>query len=131
VAQVTDRTGFIAEADSEAEASVRTDATWQCAPEPGDQPWPEGVTALRAVGTYFVVGPGERLDAARCGFPFGLGRSGRKARRPLSSFPSRALGSPPSWIDSFQTLLDTTRRARWGASCPRQGSLLPPTFVSG
>jgi hypothetical protein len=64
-AQVTDRTGFIAEADSEAEAAVRTDATWQCAPEPGHQPWPEGIAALRAAGTYFVVGPGERLDAAR------------------------------------------------------------------
>ncbi len=65
VAQVTDRTGFIAEADTEAEASVRTDKTWECAPEPGHQPWPEGVAALRAAGTYFVVGPGERLDAAR------------------------------------------------------------------
>jgi alpha-L-rhamnosidase len=64
-AQITDRTGFIAEADTEAEAAVRTDATWQCATEPGHQPWPEGIAALRAAGKYFVVGPGERLDAAR------------------------------------------------------------------
>jgi alpha-L-rhamnosidase len=63
-AQVTDRTGFIAEADSDAEAAVRTDATWQCAAEPGHQPWPEGAAALHAAGKYFVVGPGERLDAA-------------------------------------------------------------------
>jgi len=63
VAQITDRTGFIAEADSEAEAALRTDKTWECAPEPGHQPWPEGLAALRAIGTYFVVGPGERLDA--------------------------------------------------------------------
>jgi len=82
VAQVTDRTGFIVEADSEAEAGARTDATWQCAPEPGHQPWPEGVTALRQVGTYFVVGPGERLDAASYDWdwarlPGGDGVSGR------------------------------------------------------
>jgi hypothetical protein len=64
-AQVTDRTGFIAEADSEVEAAVRTDVTWQCAPEPGQQPWAEGVKALRAMGTYYVAGPGERLDAAQ------------------------------------------------------------------
>ena len=72
VAQVTDRTGFIVEADSEAEAGARTDATWQCAPEPGHQPWPEGVTgAARQIGTYFVVGPGR---APRRGFlRLGLG----------------------------------------------------------
>jgi len=64
-AQVTDRTGFILEADGDAEVPARTDKSWECAVEEGHQPWPEGLTALRSIGTYIVVGPGERLDAAR------------------------------------------------------------------
>jgi len=64
-AQVSDRTGFVAQGDGADEAAANTDASWQCAPEPGHQPWPEGLLPLRQIGTYFVVGPGERLDAAQ------------------------------------------------------------------
>jgi hypothetical protein len=63
-AQVTDRTGFVLQGDGDVEKGANTDATWQCAPEPGHEPWPEGIRELRA-GHYLVVGPGERLDAAR------------------------------------------------------------------
>jgi len=63
-AQVGDRTGFVLQGDGDAEKPANTDATWQCAPEPGHQPWPEGVRELRA-RHYLVVGPGERLDAAQ------------------------------------------------------------------
>ncbi|MFN8091610.1 MAG: alpha-L-rhamnosidase C-terminal domain-containing protein [Vicinamibacteria bacterium] len=63
-AQVTDRTGFVLQGDGEAEKPANTDATWQCAPEPGHEPWPEGIRELRA-RHYLVVGPGERLDAAQ------------------------------------------------------------------
>ena len=52
--------------DGPAEQAANTDATWQCAAEAGHQPWPEGARALREEAhQYFVVGPGERLDAAR------------------------------------------------------------------
>jgi alpha-L-rhamnosidase len=66
VAQVTDRTGFVVQGDGERERAADTDASWECAPEPGHQPWPEGARAVREEAhQYFVVGPGERLDAAR------------------------------------------------------------------
>jgi alpha-L-rhamnosidase len=102
-AQVTDRTGFIAEADTEAEALVRTDASWQCAPEPGHEPWPEGASALHAAGKYFVVGPGERLDAARYdwdwrGLPAATGPSGRwKAAVVLGGGNPRSIREAPGW----------------------------------
>jgi alpha-L-rhamnosidase len=64
VAQVSLRTGFVVQGDGPAEQAVNTDASWQCAPEPGHQPWPEGIRDLDAL-QYLVVGPGERLDAAR------------------------------------------------------------------
>jgi len=64
-AQVTDRTGFVLQGDGPPEQPANTDASWQCAPEPGQQPWAEGVKPLRDLGQYVVVGPGERLDAAR------------------------------------------------------------------
>jgi hypothetical protein len=65
-AQMTDRTGFVAQGDGATEQAVNTDATWECAPEPGHQPWPEGLRPLREEEPqYIVVGPGERLDAAQ------------------------------------------------------------------
>ena len=64
-AQISDRTGFVVQGDGDAEQAVNTDSSWQCAPEPGHQPWPEGMTPLRKdEPKYIVVGPGERLDAA-------------------------------------------------------------------
>jgi alpha-L-rhamnosidase len=64
-AQISDRTGFVVQGDGDAERAANTDASWGCAPEPGHQPWPEGMTPLRKEEpTYIVVGPGERLDAS-------------------------------------------------------------------
>jgi alpha-L-rhamnosidase len=65
-AQVTDRTGFVLQGDGPAEQIADSDASWECAEEPGHQPWPEGLQALREEAhQYVVVGPGERLDASR------------------------------------------------------------------
>ena len=63
-AQITDRTGFVVQGDGEAEQVANTDSSWECAPENGHQPWPEGMRPFREVEPqYIVVGPGERLDA--------------------------------------------------------------------
>ncbi len=65
-AQVSDRTGFVLQGDGAGERIANTDASWQCAAERGHEPWPEGTRALREEAhQYFVVGPGERMDAAR------------------------------------------------------------------
>src|SRR5262249_40573599 len=64
-AQITDRTGFVVQGDGDAEAAANTDTSWECAPEPGHQAWPEGLLPLRKdEPQYIVVGPGERLDAS-------------------------------------------------------------------
>ncbi len=64
-AQITDRTGFVVQGDGDAAAAASTDASWECAVEPGHQPWPEGLKPLKEGDPqYLVVGPGERLDAA-------------------------------------------------------------------
>jgi alpha-L-rhamnosidase len=62
-AQVSDRTGFVLQGDTEAEQTANTDSSWECAPEPGHQVWPEGMAALKRV-QYYVAGPGERIDAS-------------------------------------------------------------------
>jgi alpha-L-rhamnosidase len=65
-AQITDRTGFVVQGDGDAAAAANTDASWECAVEPGHQPWPEGLKPLQEGDPqYLVVGPGERLDAAQ------------------------------------------------------------------
>jgi hypothetical protein len=65
-AQITDRTGLVVQGDGEAEQAANTDVSWECAPEPGHQPWPEGMKPFRTEAPqYIVVGPGERLDAAQ------------------------------------------------------------------
>ena len=65
-AQISDRTGFVLQGDGSDQQVVNTDGSWQCAVEPGHQPWPEGARALREEAhQYFVVGPGERLDATQ------------------------------------------------------------------
>ena len=64
-AQITDRTGFVVQGDGDAAAAADTNASWECAVEPGHQPWPEGLKPLKEGDPqYLVVGPGERLDAA-------------------------------------------------------------------
>jgi alpha-L-rhamnosidase len=64
-AQVTLRTGFVLQGNGREEQAANTDTSWQCAVEDGHQPWPEGARVLREQAhQYFVVGPGERLDAA-------------------------------------------------------------------
>jgi hypothetical protein len=65
-AQITDRTGFVVQGDGDAAVAASTDASWECAVEPGHQPWPEGLKPLKEGDPqYLVVGPGERLDAAQ------------------------------------------------------------------
>ena len=65
-AQIGDRTGFVLQGDGPGERLADSDGSWQCAPEPGHEPWPEGMRALREEAhQYVVVGPGERLVAAR------------------------------------------------------------------
>ncbi len=110
-AQVTDRTGFVLQGDGDGERAANTDASWQCVPERGHQPWPEGAAALKH-STYAVVGPGERLDAASYDWSWdrlpessdGAGRwrsavdSGSANPRTIQEGPGYALSPELRWL---------------------------------
>ncbi|MCG6926056.1 MAG: alpha-L-rhamnosidase [Acidobacteria bacterium] len=112
-AQVSLRTGFVVQGDGSAEEAAHTDATWQCAPEPGHQPWPEGALELRAQ-QYFVVGPGERLDAAQYDWDW--------ARLPETSAPvGRWTAAVPYGAPSPRTITEGP-----GYALSPEGRLLVP-----
>ncbi len=91
-AQITDRTGFVMQGDGAAEQTANTDASWECAPEPGHQPWPEGMKALReGQHQYVVVGPGERLDATRYDWSWA---TPRVAGAPAGRWRAAAVSAP-------------------------------------
>ena len=62
LAQITDRAAFLVQGDSDAEAIVNTDKSWQVEEESGHE-----VIGRTADGFWFywAAGPGERIDAAR------------------------------------------------------------------
>ena len=65
-AQTTWRTGFLIQGDTAAEKAVNSDTTWKAVANAAYSPIPFTHAQLRG---YYVVGPGERLDAAR--YPWG------------------------------------------------------------
>jgi alpha-L-rhamnosidase len=103
LAQVSDRTGFVVQGDGPEESAADTDATWECAVEAGQGAWPEGLAPLRQIGQYIVVGPGERLDAAR--YDWGWDRlpgpdepAGRwSAAAPYGAPSPRTIREGPGW----------------------------------
>jgi hypothetical protein len=66
LSQITYKTGFLLQGDSEAEAAVNTDDSWKVTRNKGFAPIPFGPISFR---TYYVAGPGDKLDAAQ--YPWG------------------------------------------------------------
>jgi len=60
VAQMTDRTAFLMQGDTETEAAVNTDSSWWVEEEPGQVLLPRRMNGL---WVYFASGPGETLKA--------------------------------------------------------------------
>ena len=61
VAQISDRTAFLVEGDTPAEAAVNTDSSWSVEDEPGQTPLPRTADGFWA---YMAAGYGETLRAA-------------------------------------------------------------------
>jgi len=61
VAQMTDRTAFLVEGDTEAEKAANTDSSWMVEEEPGQVPLPRKDNGFYA---YMAMGPGETLKAS-------------------------------------------------------------------
>ncbi len=66
MAQIMNETGFLVQGDGAEEAVVNTNTSWRTFKNQAVQPIPYNTQNM---GTYFVVGPGERLDASR--YPWG------------------------------------------------------------
>ena len=98
-AQTTWRTGFLIQGDSAAEQVVNSGSTWKAAPDPAYAPIPFTHAQLRG---YYVVGPGERFDAAK--FPWGWETPGFDDSAWGAAQPAvpdgRAHGSPRAMQDA-------------------------------
>ena len=57
VAQMSNRTGFVMQGDTEAEAAVNTGKDWQVRQEPG-----RAALGHEGAGGYYAAGPGEKID---------------------------------------------------------------------
>jgi hypothetical protein len=66
MAQMMNETGFLVQGDGPGEAMVNTDSSWRVLKDQAIQPlvFDEG-----NIGSFYVVGPGERVDASR--YPWG------------------------------------------------------------
>ena len=59
VAQMSNRTGFLMQGDTDAEAAVDTGASWQVRTESGREP-----LGHNGVNDYYAAGPGEKIDGS-------------------------------------------------------------------
>ena len=76
MAQVTDRSAFLVEGDTAAEADANTDASWQVEEEFGQICLPRPSNQYKE---YFVAGPGERIDAEKYDWQWSSGKDGPNA----------------------------------------------------
>jgi alpha-L-rhamnosidase len=65
-AQVSNRTAFLLQGDTEAERVVDTGTAWRCARDEAYAPLP---VAADEVGGYYAAGPGEHVNASA--YPWG------------------------------------------------------------
>jgi len=72
VAQVSNRTAFVLQGDSEAEKAVNTNGSWKVMRDTAYSPC--STDNGSKLQTYFVVGPGDRVDAAN--YPWGWEQPG-------------------------------------------------------
>ena len=99
MAQMMNETGFLLQGDGAAEAIVNTDKSWRVMKDDGVQAIHYGPGDMQA---YFVVGPGERVDASR--YPWGWetpdydDSAWVAASQVTEAAPRGALDSPSRWF---------------------------------
>ncbi|MCL5744568.1 MAG: alpha-L-rhamnosidase N-terminal domain-containing protein [Acidobacteria bacterium] len=129
-AQITYETGFLLQGDTRAERIADTGTTWKCIRDEAYRP----LQINRAkMPFYYVVGPGERIDAAL--YPWGWERPGFddskwKAARVISNAaPRDSIDSPSRWMLVPRTIpaMEETRQ-RLAAVRRASGASVPPSF---
>jgi hypothetical protein len=119
VAQFTDRTAFLVEGDTDAEAAVNTNKTWMVEVEPGQVPLPRKANGLYV---YYASGPGETLKAADYDWNW------------LSSLPGNATqGSTGNWVPAAPAIrenlfADGQKAAGFGTQADLAWALVPDTL---
>jgi alpha-L-rhamnosidase len=62
IAQMSDRTAFLLESESEGDAGISTPKDWQVEIEPGHRPLDRSLVSIKE---YMAAGPGEEIDASK------------------------------------------------------------------
>ena len=133
MAQMTDETGLIVAGDGQDEAAVNTDQSWKCYQDASISmiPWD-----WRKVDGYFVVGPGESLDAAH--HPWGWEQpdfddSAWKPAATISEAGPRGIQDSPSrWMLVPRTIpLMEEKLERLSRVVRSSGAEVPPDFLQG
>ena len=89
-AQVTNRTAFLLQGDTDKERVIDTDASWKCVQNKAYSPIPFTHEQMRG---YFVAGPGEKVEAAQ--YPWGWEHPDFDDRKwPDADTDERSYGSP-------------------------------------
>jgi len=73
MAQMSDRTAFLVEGDTAAEAAINTNSSWEVEEELGQNCLPRPMNQYK---DYFVAGPGEKIDAAKYDWSWATGANG-------------------------------------------------------
>lgn len=135
MAQVTSETGFLLQGDADAERVVDTGKDWKCVADKAYSPIP--VRMGRDVSGYYVVGPGERVDATKypwgwetAGFddsawqaPVSLGQAAPRGGQDAHSFWMMVPRNIPAEEETPEPALRV--RAKDGAAVPDSPSISP------
>lgn len=122
-AQISLQTAFILQGNSEVEQIVNTNASWKVLQNESYQP---ELASIRALRTYHVVGPGDRVDAAK--YPWGWEKSGYNDQdwekvRSLAVGQTFGLGTDGDWrlmprdiplMDKYPVKIQNVRRVEGG-----------------
>ncbi len=99
VAQISNRTGFLLQGDTEAEQAVNTGSAWRCVADDAYRPIP---VSFEQVHGYYAGPPGERVDGAR--YPWGWEQPGyddsgwKTAEAGSQGSPRDTIDGPNRWM---------------------------------
>jgi alpha-L-rhamnosidase len=119
VAQMSNRTGFLMQGDTQAEADVNTGRNWQVRREPGR-------AALGHDGAhgYYAAGPAEKIDGRELNWSWdqpGADSSGWETPRPLGPAATREAQDAPTHWELVQDQLPPMEHRLVDAGVPVRG----------
>src|SRR4051794_32525672 len=128
VAQISNRTGFLMQGDSEAEASINTGKDWQIRQENG-----RAALGHEGAGGYYAAGPAEKVDGRLLDWSWDQPRaesSGWEVARMLGRAATREAQDAPTHWELVQDPLPPMEHRLVDAGVPvrAEGIAPPPSF---